>query len=90
MPIIGSEALLLFFMEQKGFSIHTFSFSDVIPTLALTLMFVVLIGFLLAWPFSKHVNLFYAIDTKKVMIILLICFRCSSIYRIYKYSTCII
>ena len=87
-PIIGSEALLLFFMEQKGFSIHPFSFSDVIPTLALTLMFVNFIGFLLAWPFSKHVNLFYAIDTKKVMIILLICLIGVVVYTGYiKYST---
>ena len=51
-------------------------------------MFVNFIGFLLAWPFSKHVNLFYAIDTKKVMIILLICLIGVVVYTGYiKYST---
>ena len=37
-PLIGSEAILLFLMEQKGFSLVQFQFSDFLPQLALGLV----------------------------------------------------
>lgn len=71
-PLIGSEAILLFLMEQKGFNIVQYSFSDMIPELALALLVVNVIGFLIAWPLSKYVPVFYKFNIKIVMIILLV------------------
>lgn len=82
-PLIGSEAVLLFLMEQKGFNIVSFSFSDMMPKLAFTLLLVNIIGFLLAWPLSKHVYLFYSIDTKKLMVFLLVCLFAIVLYLGY-------
>lgn len=70
-PLIGSEAILLFLMEQKGFNLVQFSFSDFLPELALGLVLVNAIGFLIAWPLSKMVPVFYSFNLK-VLIILLI------------------
>ena len=82
-PILSSEALLLFFMEQKGYSVESFSFITIIPTLAITLMAVNVVGFLLAWPLSRHVKLFYSIDIKKIMMFILICLFGVVIYTGY-------
>ena len=70
-PLIGSEAILLFLMEQKGFNLVQFQFSDFLPQLALGLVLVNIIGFTIAWPLSKMVPLFYKFNLK-IMLSLLI------------------
>lgn len=87
-PIVSSEALLLFFMEQKGYTVESFSFGTFIPTLAFTLLIVNVVGFLLAWPLSRYVKIFYSIDIRKIMIFLLVCLFGVVIYTGYvNYNT---
>lgn len=70
-PLIGSEAILLFLMEQKGFNLVQFKFSDFLPELALGLVLVNFVGFMIAWPLSKMVPVFYKFNLK-ILISLLI------------------
>ena len=58
-------------MEQKGFNLVQFQFSDFLPQLALGLVLVNIIGFTIAWPLSKMVPLFYKFNLK-IMLSLLI------------------
>ena len=71
-PLIGSEAILLFLMEQKGFNLVQFKFSDFLPELALGLVLVNAIGFMIAWPLSKVVPVFYKFNIKIVISLLII------------------
>jgi putative tricarboxylic transport membrane protein len=71
-PLIGSEAILLFLMEQKGFNLVQFKFSDFLPELALGLVAVNAIGFMIAWPLSKVVPVFYKFNIKIVISLLII------------------
>ncbi len=87
-PLIGSEAILLFLMEQKGFNLAQFKFRDLLPELALGLVLVNLVGFLIAWPLSKAVPFFYKFNMKIVISFLLICLFFVTIYTGYiNYST---
>jgi len=70
-PLIGSEAILLFLMEQKGFNLVQFKFSNFLPELELGLVIVNAIGFFIAWPLSKLVPVFYKINLR-IMLSLLI------------------
>ena len=71
-PLIGSEAILLFLMEQQGFNLVQFKFSDFLPELALGLVLVNLVGFMIAWPLSKMVPVFYKFNIKIVISLLII------------------
>lgn len=71
-PIIGSEAILLFLMEQKGFSIVSWDFASNIQQLTVSLIFINIIGLLLAWPLSKCVTLFYKININMLMYVILL------------------
>lgn len=71
-PLIGSEAILLFLMEQKGFNLVQFNFSDFLPELALGLVLVNAVGFCIAWPLSKIVPFFYQFNMKIVIGVLLL------------------
>ena len=71
-PLIGSEAILLFLMEQKGFNLVQFNFSDFLPELALGLVLVNIVGFCIAWPLSKIVPFFYQFNMKIVIGVLLL------------------
>jgi putative tricarboxylic transport membrane protein len=87
-PLIGSEAILLFLMEQKGFNLVQFKFSDFLPTLAMGLVIVNLVGFLLAWPLSRAVPFFYKFNLKIVMSLLIMMLFCVTVYTGYtNYST---
>lgn len=70
-PLIGSEAILLFLMEQKGFNLVQFQFSTFLPELAVGLVIVNVIGFTIAWPLSKMVPLFYKFNLKIILSILI-------------------
>lgn len=71
-PLIGSEAILLFLMEQKGFNLVQFKFSDFLPELALGLVLVNFVGFMIAWPLSKMVPVFYKFNLKILISLLII------------------
>lgn len=87
-PLIGSEAILLFLMEQKGFNLVQFDFADFITSLAVALVVVNLIGFLLAWPLSRFVPLFYKINIKMLLSILTVALFFVTLYTGYmNYST---
>ena len=87
-PLIGSEAILLFLMEQKGFNLVQFKFSDFLPELALGLVLVNAIGFMIAWPLSKAVPVFYKFNIKIVISLLIIGLFFVTLYTGYmNYST---
>lgn len=71
-PIIGSEAILLFLMEQKGFSIVGWDFTTSFRELSVSLIYINLIGLCLAWPLSKCVTLFYKININALMYVILV------------------
>lgn len=82
-PLIGSEAILLFLMEQKGFNLVQFNFGDFIPTLALGLLIVNIVGFILAWPLSRFVPLFYKINLKIMLSLLIVALFFVTLYTGY-------
>ena len=87
-PLIGSEAILLFLMEQKGFNLVQFKFSDFLPELALGLVLVNLVGFMMAWPLSKIVPSFYRFNIKIIISLLIIALFFVTLYTGYmNYST---
>lgn len=87
-PLIGSEAILLFLMEQKGFNLVQFEFSKVLPELALGLVLVNLVGFMMAWPLSKIVPSFYRFNIKIIISLLIIALFFVTLYTGYmNYST---
>lgn len=71
-PLIGSEAILLFLMEQKGFNLVEFELGAMLPELATGLILVNAVGFMIAWPLSKTVPFFYKFDMKIVITVLLL------------------
>jgi putative tricarboxylic transport membrane protein len=71
-PLIGSEALLLSLIEQRGFIISSINFSELISTLSMNVVIVNLLGLLLAWPLSKQVKHFYRLNLKVVFSIVLV------------------
>ena len=82
-PLIGSEAILLFLMEQKGFNLVQFKFSDFLPELALGLVIVNAIGFFIAWPLSKMVPSFYRFNIKIIISLLIIALFFVTLYTGY-------
>ena len=71
-PLIGSEAILLFLMEQKGFNLVEFRFGDLLPELALGLVLVIIIGFLISWPWSRAGPVFYQFNLKMLISLLIV------------------
>ena len=59
-------------MEQKGFSIVSWDFASNIQQLTVSLIFINIIGLLLAWPLSKCVSLFYKININILMYVILL------------------
>jgi len=82
-PLIGSEAILLFLMEQKGFNLVHFKFSDFLPELALGLVVVNAVGFMMAWPLSKMVPSFYRFNIKIIISLLIIALFFVTLYTGY-------
>ena len=82
-PLIGSEAILLFLMEQKGFNLVQFKFSDFLPELALGLVLVNAVGFMMAWPLSKMVPSFYRFNIKIIISLLIIALFFVTLYTGY-------
>lgn len=82
-PLIGSEAILLFLMEQKGFNLVQFKFSDFLPELALGLVVVNAVGFMIAWPLSKMVPSFYRFNIKIIISLLIIALFFVTLYTGY-------
>ena len=82
-PLIGSEAILLFLMEQKGFNLVQFKFSDFLPELALGLVAVNAVGFMMAWPLSKMVPSFYRFNIKIIISLLIIALFFVTLYTGY-------
>lgn len=66
LPITSSEALLLFFLEQTGFSVQHVDLGTLMKTLIYNFLIVNVIGLLLAWPLSNYVKYFYRINLKFV------------------------
>lgn len=79
-PITSSEALLLYFMEQNGFSNGTVELAPLMQQLVANFMIVNIIGLLLAWPLSHFVKFFYKIDLRYVFSIVLVTIACSLMF----------
>ena len=87
-PLIGSEALLLALIEQRGFVISNIDFAELISTLSINLVIVNLVGLMLAWPLSNQVKHFYRLNLKTVFGTVLVLLFTVVIYSGYiNYST---
>lgn len=87
-PLIGSEALLLSLIEQRGFIISSIDFGELMSTISVNIVIVNLIGLLLAWPLSKQVKHFYQLNLKIVFSVVLILLFAVVVYSGYiNYST---
>lgn len=70
-PILSSEALLLGIVESRGLVFTLSNFADHMITVAFALIFINLIGLLLAWPLGTHLTKIYNIDFR-ILIVLII------------------
>lgn len=82
-PIVGSEAILLSLIEQKGFILSSTNFSDIMTILSINLLIVNAIGLMLALPLSKHVGYFYKLNFEYVFGFLLIALAAVCVYSGY-------
>jgi len=83
-PITSSEALLLYFMEQNGFSNSTVDLGQLMKHLVANFMVVNVIGLVLAWPLSNCVKYFYRIDMRYVFSIVLIVITIAIMYSAWE------
>ena len=87
-PLIGSEALLLALIEQRGFIISSIDFGELISILSVNIVIVNFIGLVLAWPLSKQVRHFYRLNLKVVFGVVLLLLFAVIVYSGYiNYST---
>lgn len=71
LPITSSEALLLFFLEQSGFTVQL-NINTIMGVLILNYMIINVIGLALAWPLSNYVKYFYRLDLRYVFSMVLV------------------
>ncbi len=71
-PLIGSQALLLTLLEQKGFFINFIDFSTLMPTLSISLLIVNAFGLFIAWIGAKYLLYVYAINIKTLLSFILV------------------
>ena len=83
-PITSSEALLLYFMEQNGFSNSTVDLGQLMTHLVANFMIVNVIGLVLAWPLSTCVKYFYRIDMRYVFSMVLIVITVAIMYSAWE------
>jgi len=83
LPITSSEALLLYFLEQNGFSSQTVDLTSLFNIIFVNFIIINIIGLLVAWPLSKFVRFFYMIDLKWVFGTVLIIIFLSVLYSGY-------
>jgi len=79
-PISSSEALLLFFLEQNGYSNINTDLALIMKTLVYNFFFINLVGLTLSWPLSKYVKYFYKLDLRYVFGSVLLMILCSLMY----------
>jgi len=79
-PISGSEALLLYFMEQNGFTSSEAELGPLMRNLVANFMIINLVGLALAWPLSNYVKYFYRLDLRYVFGSVLVVIFCSVMY----------
>ena len=87
-PLIGSEALLLALIEQRGFIISSIDFSELISTISINIVIVNFVGLMLAWPLSNQVKHFYQLNLRIVFGVVLVLLFAVVVYSGYvNYST---
>lgn len=69
-PILGSEAIILSLIEQKGFMFETSKFSDMLVYLALILIPINIVGLVVAWPLSRTILKIFLIGQKNLYVII--------------------
>ena len=71
-PILSSEALLLGIVESRGLTFTLANFAAHINTVAVALVFINIIGLILAWPLSVYLTKIYKIDFRLIIALILI------------------
>lgn len=80
-PITSSEALLLFFLEQNGFSTSAVALKPLFTGLVYNYLIINVVGLVLAWPLAKYVKYFYSIDMRYIFATVLIIILGTAIYN---------
>jgi putative tricarboxylic transport membrane protein len=70
-PILSSEALLLGIVESRGLTFTLANFADHMNTIAVALVFINIIGLILAWPLSTHLTKIYKFDFRLIIALIL-------------------
>jgi putative tricarboxylic transport membrane protein len=71
-PLLSSEALVINLMESKGYNLISTNFESLFYTVGVSLIFINIIGLLIAWPGARYVIQILKIDTKKLYLILVL------------------
>lgn len=70
-PILSSEALLLGIVESRGLTFTLANFASHINIIAIALVFINIIGLILAWPLSTYLTKIYKIDFRLIIVLIL-------------------
>lgn len=68
LPITSSEALILYFLEQNGFTNASTELGSIMRALVLNFFWINVVGLALSWPLAGYVKYFYRIDIRYVFV----------------------
>ena len=71
-PLLSSEALVINLMESKGYNLISTNFESLFYTVGVSLIFINIIGLLIAWPGARYVIQILKINTKKLYLTLVL------------------
>lgn len=83
LPITSSEALLLYFLNQNGFSTQAIDLNSLMLTILVNFAIINIIGLFVAWPLSKFVRYFYLINLRWVFVSVILIIFTSVLYSGY-------
>ena len=65
-PLLSSEALVINLMESKGYNLISTNFESLFYTVGTSLIFINIIGLIIAWPGARYVIQILRLDMKKL------------------------
>lgn len=83
LPITSSEALLLYFLNQNGFSMQAIDLTNLMTIILVNFVIINIIGLFVAWPLSKFVKYFYMINLRWIFASVLLIIFISVLYSGY-------
>jgi len=88
-PLVSSEAYLLNILEMRGFYLENISIHDLLIPISVSLIFINLLGVILAWPLSKYLLYVYTIKLEYIFYSIIIILLAISLYVGYTHNSLI-